>query len=282
MRETSNRAEKKFRSRAHCLPRERVSLVLDRDMPYLELSTLCGLGMNKDDGTDNVYGGGSIAGIGFISGVRCVVTANDFGIKGGASHPMGVEKALRIADDRAAEQAALWCRRKRRRQSFPAGGNVREGRRHFANMSRMSAAGIPVISIVHGSSTAGGAYQTGIADSRARAPAFKVFLAGPPLLKAATGEIAHEEALGGAEMHAVTTGLGNISPKTMPTRCASLRDIIAKISMNDNLPFRAPRAYKPPRYDAEELVGIVPVDYRKPYEGCPRQRARRRFRFPRL
>ena len=70
VRETSNRAEKKFRSRGQLLPRERVSLVLDRDMPYLELSTLCGLGMNEDDGTDNVYGGGSIAGIGFISGVR--------------------------------------------------------------------------------------------------------------------------------------------------------------------------------------------------------------------
>jgi geranyl-CoA carboxylase beta subunit len=268
VRETSNRAEKKFRSRGQLPPRERLSLVLDRDMPYLELSTLCGLGMNEDDGTENVYGGGSIAGIGFISGVRCVLTANDAGIKGGASHPMGVEKALRI------QSIALQNKLPYVSLVESAGANLFlqaemfvKGGGTFANMSRMSAAGIPVISIVHGSSTAGGAYQTGLADYivlvRKRS---KVFLAGPPLLKAATGEVAHEEALGGAEMHAVTTGVGEYLAEDDADALRIGRDILAKLSWNDNLPSCAPRNYKPPRYDTEEVLGIVPTDYRRPYE----------------
>src|SRR5436305_14019862 len=268
VRETSNRAEKKFRSRGQLLPRERVSLVLDRDMPYLEISTLCGLGMNEDDGTDNVYGGGSVAGIGFISGLRCVGTAHDSGIKGGASHPMGVEKALRV------QQIALQNKLPYVSLVESAGANLFlqaemfvKGGGTFANMSRMSAAGIPVISIVHGSSNAGGPYQSGIADYivlvRKRS---KVFLAGPPLLKAATGEIAHEEALGGAEMHAVTTGLGEYLAEDDADALRIGRDIVAKLSWNDNLPPRPSRRFKSPRYDAEELLGIVPTDYRKPDE----------------
>ncbi len=210
VRAASARADDKFRARGQLPPRERLNLLLDRGSPFLELSSLCGLGMHEDDGVENVYGGGNIAGVGFVSGVRCLVSASDSGIKGGAAHPMGVEKAIR------AQEIAL-------REKLPyvqlvesAGANLMlqaemfvRGGATFANMARLSAAGIPVISIVHGSSTAGGAYQTGLADYvvmvRGRS---KVFLAGPPLLKAATGEIARDEALGGAELHCVTTGLG--------------------------------------------------------------------------
>src|SRR5271157_2324615 len=88
VREASARADPKFRARGQLPPRERVNLILDRDSPFLELSSLCGLGMHEDDGVENVYGGGSIVGIGFISGARCMVAANDSGIKGGAAHPM--------------------------------------------------------------------------------------------------------------------------------------------------------------------------------------------------
>ena len=134
----------------------------------------------------------------------------------------------------------------------------------FANMARLSAAGIPVVSIVHGSSTAGGAYQTGLADYvvmvRGRS---KVFLAGPPLLKAATGEIADDEALGGAELHCATTGLGEYLAEDDADALRIGREILARIGWPATA--RRPKA-PPPLYDPEELLGIVPVDYRRPYE----------------
>ena len=134
----------------------------------------------------------------------------------------------------------------------------------FANMARLSAAGIPVISIVHGSSTAGGAYQTGLADYvvmvRGRS---KVFLAGPPLLRAATGEVAGDEALGGAELHCAVTGLGEYLAEDDADALRIGREILARIGWGQPTP--RPRA-PAPLYDPEELLGIVPVDYRKPYE----------------
>ena len=263
--EVSARADAKFRQRGQLPPRERVNLVLDRDAPFLQLSSLCGLGMHEDDGKDNVYGGGAITGIGFIAGARCLITANDSGIKGGAAHPMGVEKAIR------AQEIAL-------REKLPyvslvesAGANLLlqaemfvRGGATFANMARMSAAGIPVISIVHGSSTAGGAYQTGLADYvvmvRGRS---KVFLAGPPLLKAATGEIAKDEALGGAELHTGVTGLGEYLAEDDSDAIRLGREILAKLSWGET---RARSAAPKPLYDPEELLGVVPTDYRKPYD----------------
>jgi geranyl-CoA carboxylase beta subunit len=221
--------------------------------------------MHEDDGKENVYGGGSIVGIGMISGARCMIAASDSGIKGGAAHPMGVEKAIH------AQEIAL-------REKLPyvqlvesAGANLLlqaemfvRGGATFANLARLSAAGIPVISIVNGSSTAGGAYQTGLADYvvmvRGRS---KVFLAGPPLLKAATGEIAVDEALGGAEMHTSVTGLGEYLAENDADAIRIGREILAKLG------WRAPgpRAFGPaPLYDPEELLGVVPVDYRKPYD----------------
>ena len=98
VRKASARANAKFRERGQLPPRERVNLILDRDSPFLELSSLAGLGMHEDDGLDNVFGGGSIAGMGVVSGTRCMVLASDSGIKGGAAHPMGVEKAIRAQE----------------------------------------------------------------------------------------------------------------------------------------------------------------------------------------
>jgi geranyl-CoA carboxylase beta subunit len=265
VRTASARADEKFRARGQLPPRERVNLLLDRDSRFLELSSLCGIGMHEDDGVENVYGGGIIAGIGCVSGVRCMIAANDSGIKGGAAHPMGVEKAIR------AQEIAL-------REKLPyvqlvesAGANLLlqaemfvRGGATFANMARLSAAGIPVISIVHGSSTAGGAYQTGLADYvvmvRGRS---KVFLAGPPLLKAATGEIAGDEALGGAELHSATTGLGEYLAEDDGDALRIGREILSRVGWAAS-PRRTPA--RAPLYDPEELLGIVPVDYRKPYD----------------
>ena len=265
VRAASARADEKFRARGQWPPRERVNLLLDRDSAFLELSSLCGLGMHEDDGVENVYGGGLIVGIGSVSGVRCMIAANDSGIKSGAAHPIGVEKAIR------AQEIAL-------REKLPyvqlvesAGANLLlqaemfvRGGATFANMARLSAAGVPVISIVHGSSTAGGAYQTGLADYvvlvRGRS---KVFLAGPPLLKAATGEVAGDEALGGAELHSATTGLGEYLAEDDADALRIGREILSRVGWGAS----ARRAPAPaPLYDPEELLGIVPVDYRKPYD----------------
>ncbi|MEX0644435.1 MAG: carboxyl transferase domain-containing protein, partial [Parvularculaceae bacterium] len=206
--ETSARAKKKFDERGQLLPRERVALLLDRGAPFLEISTLCGYKMHDDDGDASISGGGGISGVGFIAGVRCVIGASDSGIKGGAATPMGVSKGLR------AQAIALENKLPYVHLIESAGANLFRqaemfvpGGRSFANLARLSAAGQPVIAVVHGSSTAGGAYQTGLSDYvvavRGRT---KVFLAGPPLLKAATGEIATDEALGGAEMHYHVSG----------------------------------------------------------------------------
>ncbi len=179
--------------------------------------------MHEDDGKDNVYGGGLIAGIGFVSGVRAMVAANDSGIKGGAAHPMGVEKAIR------AQEIAL-------REKLPyvqlvesAGANLMlqaemfvRGGATFANMARMSAAGIPVVSIVHGSSTVGGAYQTGLADYvvmvRGRS---KVFLAGPRCSRPHPARSPATRRSAGRSCTASPQAWANIWPRTTPTRCGS-------------------------------------------------------------
>lgn len=263
--ETSARAKPKFEARGQLLPRERIALALDRGAPFIELSTLCGYKMHDDDGDRNISGGGGISGVGFISGVRCVVSASDSGIKGGAATPMGVHKALR------AQELALQNKLPFVQLIESAGANLMRqaemfvsGGRTFANLARLSAAGCPVISVVHGSSTAGGAYQTGLSDYvvvvRGKS---KIFLAGPPLLKAATGEIATDEDLGGAEMHYHVSGTAEYIAENDGDGLRIAREIVAKLGWD-----RAARErdYEEPLYPAEDLLGIVPVDYRQPYD----------------
>ena len=234
VRDFSNSRRERFRARKQLLPRERVALAIDPGAPWLELSTLAGFRMHDDDGADGIQGGGSIAGIGYVSGIRCVVTANDSAIKGGTSTPMGVKKQLRV------QQIALENKLPLVRLVESGGANLIyqaemfvEGGRTFANQARMSAAGIPQVTVVHGSSTAGGAYLPGLSDYvilvRGRA---KVFLAGPPLLRAATGEIATDEELGGAEMHATVSGLGEYLAEDDADGIRIAREIMAKLPWN--------------------------------------------------
>ena len=142
-----------------------------------------------------------------------------------------------------------------------------EGGRGFANQARMSAAGIPQVTVVHGSSTAGGAYLPGLSDYvilvRGKA---KVFLAGPPLLKAATGEIATDEELGGAEMHATKSGLAEYLAEDDADGIRLAREVLGRLPWNEQLPAQRDVTWKEPRYPVEELAGAVPVDYRKPYD----------------
>jgi len=268
VRDFSNAKRDRFRARKQLLPRERVALLIDAGAPWLELSTLAGLRMHDDDGADGIQGGGGIAGIGYVSGVRCMVSANDSAIKGGTSTPMGVKKHLRI------QQVALENKLPMVRLVESGGANLLfqaemfvEGGRGFANQARMSAAGIPQVTVVHGSSTAGGAYLPGLSDYviliRGRA---KVFLAGPPLLLAATGEIANDEDLGGAEMHATVSGLGEYLAEDDADGIRIAREVMAKLPWNAQLPVRQRKSFKEPRYPVEELAGVVPTDYRKPYD----------------
>ena len=268
VRAYSERARPRFEARGQLLPRDRVNLLLDRGAPFIELSTLAGLGMHDDDGDKLPSGGGGINGIGSVSGVCCMISASDSGIKGGTSTPMGLKKKLR------SQQIALENKLPTIALVESGGANLLyqselfvEGGRTFANQSRLSAAGIPQVTVVHGSSTAGGAYVPGLSDYvvvvRDRA---KIFLAGPPLLKAATGEIATDEELGGADMHATIAGTAEYIADDDAQAIAVARDVMAKLRWNDRLPLYVTPDYQPPLYAAEELLGLVPVDYGKPYD----------------
>jgi geranyl-CoA carboxylase beta subunit len=266
-RAASAAAKERFHKRGQLLPRERVALVLDPGAPFIELSTLAGYLFDVPDADKSVPGGGMIAGIGFVAGIRCMVSANDAAIDAGALQPYGLDKTLRVQElalenklpyVQLVESAGANLLRYRV-EDFVRGGNI------FRNLALMSAAGLPVITVTHGSSTAGGAYQTGLSDyivmvrGRTRA-----FLAGPPLLKAATGEIATEEELGGAEMHTSISGLGDYLAEDDRDGLRIARDIMANLSWDRPKP--ADISHHPPRFDADELLGIMPMDHKRPVD----------------
>lgn len=263
----SNEQAAKFHKRGQILPHERVNLLLDPGSPFLELSSLAGYMMHDDkDGTE--AGGGTIAGIGYVSGVRCMIGASNSAIKGGTITPGGLHKSLRlqaIARENKLPMVTL---------AESGGANLNyaaeifvEGARGFANQARNSAMGLPQITVVHGNATAGGAYQPGLSDYmimvRKRA---HMFLAGPPLLKAATGEIATEEDLGGAEMHASIAGSAEYIAENDADGIRIARELMAKIPWNAQVPERPARCFAEPLYPADDLLGIVPADPKRPYD----------------
>lgn len=263
----------KFDKRGQLLPRERVARLLDRDSPFLEISTLAGLGMHDDDGKKSVLGGGTIIGVGLVAGKRCLVTASDSALKGGTISPMGLKKGLRaqeIARENKLPLIAL---------VESGGANLMyqaeifvDGGKSFANQARLSAMGIPQIAVVHGSSTAGGAYLPGLSDYvilvKGRS---SIYLAGPPLVKAAIGEDATDEDLGGAEMHASVTGLGEYLSDNDAHAIAMCRDLVDKLqwdtvqdTANSSVAGRKPVIA--PLFSEEELLGCVPADDREPFD----------------
>lgn len=260
-------AKAKFTKRGQLLPRERLNLLVDSGAPFLELASLAGYKLHDDkDGTQ--AGGGIIAGIGYIAGVRCLVIANNSAIKGGTISPSGLRKSLRL------QQIAFENKLPVVTLAESGGANLTyaaeifvEGARAFANQARLSAAGIPQVTVVHGSSTAGGAYQPGLSDYvvvvRGKA---KMFLAGPPLLKAATGEIATDEQLGGAEMHAQIAGTAEYLAENDADGVRLAREIVGMLPWNAQLPASTTKAWREPLYPADELLGIVPADAKKPYD----------------
>ena len=266
--DNSSRAKPKFDKRNQLLPRERVKRLLDPGSYYLPISTLAGYKMGDDDGDKNIMGGNSVSGIGIVEGVRCMVTASDSGIKGGSMTQMGVEKSLRCAEIVKENKLPMI------NLVESAGANLLKqsevfirGGRSFANLAKMSAIGIPTISIVHGSSTAGGAYLPGLSDQVIVVKnKSKIFLAGPPLLKAALGEIATDEELGGADMHYTISGLAEHMAKDDDDAIKICRDVIKNLGWNDNFVSSQKYDYKEPIYSPEELIGVVPTDYKKSYD----------------
>src|SRR5690349_6069977 len=263
-RKKSGEAKPLFDKRGQLLPRERVARLLDAGAPWLELSSLAGYCLDNPDPEKSIPGGGMVAGIGYVAGARAVVVASDSGIDAGAIQHMGREKLLR-AQNLAMENRLPFVHLvesaganllKYRVEGFIHGGAI------FYNLAKLSAAGLPVVTVVHGSSTAGGAYMPGLSDYvimvRGRA---KAFLAGPPLLKAATGEIATDEELGGAVMHTHVSGLGEYLAEDDADGVRFAREIVARLNWGA---VGVPRG-KPPRYDAEGLLGII-SDHRKPVD----------------
>lgn len=276
-------SRERFTQRGQLLPRERVGLLLDPGAAFLELCTLAGYCRDKPDPERSVAGAGLIAGIGTVSGVRCMVVASDAGIDAGALQPVGLDKLLRL------QSIALENRLPYVQLLESAGANLLDyrvedfvrGGELFRNLARLSAAGLPVITVTHGSSTAGGAYQTGLSDViilvRDRS---RVFLAGPPLLRAATGEIATEEDLGGALMHTTVSGLGDHLAEDDRDAIRIAREVVATLPDTFRPPDRdgaarspvampaesAALPVDPPRYSAEDLLGIIPADGRRPVD----------------
>ena len=274
--EKSAAAKPLFDQRGQLLPRERIALLLDPGAPFIELSALAGYLFDRPEPDQSIPGGGSISGIGFVSGVRCVIMASDSAIEAGSIRPMGQEKMIRaqtIALENKLPYVHLVQSAGANLPQYKVEGFVRGGA-IFRNLARLSAAGLPVVNVVHGSSTAGGAYMPGLSDyvimvrGNARA-----FLAGPPLLKAATGEIATEEELGGGEMHASVSGLGEYLAEDDRDGIRLAREVMARLDWNRHLQPVAESSLQkrgihaqPPRLPAEELLGVMPNDPKKPVD----------------
>ncbi|RLA54164.1 MAG: acyl-CoA carboxylase subunit beta [Gammaproteobacteria bacterium] len=268
-RELGERQRQRFEAANKLLPRDRLDQLLDPGSPFIALSSLAGLGMHEDDAQEMVMGGGLLSGIGFVCGTRVIIIVSDSAIKGGTSTWAGASKILR------AQEIA-------ERQKLPmiyllesGGGNLRltyltfaemSGRR-FANQARLSAAGIPQITVVHGNATAGGAYVPGMSDYViAVKEQAKMFLAGPPLLKMATGEIADDESLGGGALHAREVGTAEWLADSDAHAIALAREVVQSLHWDSSCEQTGRSEPLPPRYPAEELAGVVPTDYRTPYD----------------
>ncbi len=252
----AEKSREKFAKHKQLLPHERVSHLLDRGAPFLEIASLAGFNMH-DDQDGSQAGGGIIGGVGYVCGQCVVIYCNNSAIKGGTISPMGLEKTLRLQQIAMQNHLPMLylvesggANLEYQAQIFVAGG------RCFANQARLSAMGIPQITIVHGSSTAGGAYLPGLSDYvimvEGRA---KLFLAGPHLLKAATGEIADEEMLGGANMHCQKAGTAEYLAEDDHHAILIARDIMTMLYNKNTL--KKDNAL-PPIYTSEELLGIVP------------------------
>ncbi|MEW5740158.1 MAG: carboxyl transferase domain-containing protein [Myxococcota bacterium] len=259
-------ARKKHLARGKLLPRERVNGLLDPGTPFLELSQLAGHGM-YDGGAP---GGGIITGIGRVSGRECVIVCNDATVKGGTYFPVTVKKHLRAQEIAGENRLPCIYLVDSGGANLPNQDEVFPDREHFGriffNQAQLSSKGIPQIAVVMGSCTAGGAYVPAMSDESVIVKnQGTIFLGGPPLVKAATGEVVTAEDLGGGDVHTRLSGVADHLAQNDTHALAIARRIVSHLNVEKrpNIPLRTPVA---PKYPADELYGVIPTDTKKPFD----------------
>jgi 3-methylcrotonyl-CoA carboxylase beta subunit len=259
-------ARAKHTARGKLLPRERVQRLLDAGSPFLEIAGLAGYGMYNNDAPC----GGVIAGIGRVAGIECMVVCNDATVKGGTYYPITVKKHLRAQEIAAQNNLPCIYLVDSGGANLPNQDEVFPDRDHFGriffNQANMSAQGIPQIAVVMGSCTAGGAYVPAMSDETIIVKnQGTIFLGGPPLVKAATGEVVTAEDLGGGDVHTRLSGVADHLAEDDQHALALARAAIARLNRKKNLELQlAPT--RPPKYESRELYGVIPTDTRKPFD----------------
>ncbi len=256
------RSVARHHARGKLMPRERIELLVDEGSAFLELSPLAGWG------SDFKVGASVVTGIGVVEGVECLITANDPSVKGGASNPWTVKKIFRasqIAAENGLPTISLvesgGADLPTQKEIFIPGGKL------FRDITRASAAKTPTIALVFGNSTAGGAYVPGMSDYTVMVrEQAKVFLGGPPLVKMATGEESDDESLGGAEMHARTSGLADYLAEDERDAIRIGRRIVARLNWRKAVPETAVGSYAEPAVDPDDLLDLIPTDLKVPFD----------------
>ena len=264
-------ARSKHLARGKLLPRDRVTQLLDPGSPFLEVAPMAAMGMYPDkDGSDSAPAAGLITGIGRVNGVECMIVCNDATVKGGTYYPLTVKKHLRAQE--IAQQNQLPCIYlvDSGGANLPNQDEVFPDRDHFGriffNQAQMSAKGIAQIAVVMGSCTAGGAYVPAMSDETVIVKnQGTIFLGGPPLVKGATGEVVSSEDLGGGDVHTRLSGVADHLAQNDLHALAIARQAVKNLNKNKAVA-SAVSASSAPKYAAEELYGVIPVDTRKPFD----------------
>lgn len=267
--EASDKRRLTFEKRGQVCPHDRLALLIDPGLPFLKLHTLSNYLVEDANAESSVPGASMIAGIGFVHGVRCMIWIDDSGIRAGSYTPKTISTALSIQDIALKQKLPLI------HLVESAGANLMDftveswvdAGAMFRNLARFSAAGIPTITVLHGPSTAGGAYMPGMSDYvvGVRNNGLAA-LAGAALVKAATGEDADDRELGGSEMHASVSGLVEYLANDDAQGLAMARDIVARWAWNTHVNAVAKTPYALPKHKPEELAGVVPVDFKVSYD----------------
>lgn len=266
---TSNKRRPVFERRGQIPPHERLARLIDPGLPFVQLHSLANYLVEDENPETSVPGANMIAGIGYIRGVRCLIWIDDSGIQAGSYTKTTNAEVLSVQDIA-------------KRQKLPvvhlvesAGANLMNftvenwvlAGSMFRNLAQLSAAGIPTITVLHGPSTAGGAYMPGMSDYVIGVKKNGLAaLAGAALVRAATGEVVDERELGGSEMHASVSGLVEYLAEDDAHAIEMARDVVGRLNWNRSMQVPTSVPYAPPAYDSDELAGVVPVNYQVPYD----------------
>lgn len=249
-------------ARGKLLPRERIELLVDEDSPFLELAPVAAFG------TDFPVGASVVTGIGVVEGVECLIIANDPTVRGGAVNPWSLRKTRRAGEIALANRLPMVNLVESAGADLPTQAEIFiPGGRIFRDLTRLSAARIPTVSVVFGNATAGGAYVPAMSNYTIMVrDQAKVFLAGPPLVKMATGEVTDDESLGGAAMHASKSGLADFLAEDERDGIRLARQCVRRLNWRKQGPAPRNPFPAPPKYDPEELLGIISADLKVPFD----------------